>query len=33
MGGSRNVGDATRVESLHALAQELGIEVNHYFST
>ncbi|EIW52437.1 mannosyltransferase [Trametes versicolor FP-101664 SS1] len=26
MGGSRNVGDATRVESLHALAQELGIE-------
>lgn len=30
MGGSRNVGDATRVENLHALAQELGIDVSHY---
>lgn len=28
MGGSRNVGDATRVENLHALAQELGIDVS-----
>ncbi|OJT12992.1 GDP-Man:Man(3)GlcNAc(2)-PP-Dol alpha-1,2-mannosyltransferase [Trametes pubescens] len=26
MGGSRNVGDATRVENLHTLARELGID-------
>jgi hypothetical protein len=27
LGGSRNAGDAARVESLHQLAKELGVEV------
>jgi len=30
VGGSRNAGDATRVEGLRALAKELGIEVRTY---
>jgi hypothetical protein len=30
VGGSRNAGDAARVESLRALSKELGIDVSDF---